>query len=102
MCQTQIAELEMMSVSLAVCRDIHQLATSADELLHESPARRQRPFESDRTREWPIVEENCDRAFRPVRMAEEIRLRSIDNTLPLVRREDDVTHALLDEQREHV
>src|SRR4029079_18971708 len=102
MCQTQIAELEVMSVSLAVCRDVHQLAASADELLHQSTTRGECAFESNRTREWSIVEENSDGTIRSIRVTEEIRLRGINNPLPLVRREDDVTQALLDKKRENL
>src|SRR6185369_100952 len=102
MCQTQIAKLEVMAVSLTVGRDVHQLAAGADKLLDQSTTGRECAFESDRAREWSVVKENRDRAIRSVRMTKQIRLRSIDYTLSLVRREDHVTHALFDEQREHL
>src|SRR5262245_32699927 len=102
--QTQITKLEVMPVSLAIGRNVDQISTRrrADKLLHESTARREGSLESDRAREWSIVEENCERATRSIRMTEEIRLGSVDYVLSLVWREDDVTHALFDEEREHL
>src|SRR6185437_5991272 len=93
-----------MPVSLAIRRDVDEFSTRGrtDKLLDESAAGRECTFESNRTRERSIVEENCERSSRSVRVTEEVRLGSIDNALPLVRGEDHVTHALFNQQCEHV
>src|ERR1044071_3974625 len=104
MSQTQITKLEMMPISFAVSRNVDEIPSrrGADKLLDESAARRKCTFESNRAREWSIVKEDCERTAGSVRVTKEIRLGSIDDALPLVRREDHVTHALFDEKREHL
>src|SRR3569832_954388 len=85
--QTQITKLEMMPVSLPVSRHVDEIATRrSSKLLDKSAARRERSFESDRACEWSIVEENCERPPRSVRMTEEIRLGSVNDALPLIGR----------------
>jgi hypothetical protein len=64
--QTEIAKLEMMTVRLAIRRDVDQIATQlcgADELFHDAAARRECALKSDGAREWSMVEENRDRAL---------------------------------------
>src|SRR5687768_12356875 len=61
--QTQITKLEMVTIRLAVCRDVNQLSTlacSAKEVFDQSSTRSQCFLESDRSCEGSIVEEDCE------------------------------------------
>src|SRR5215216_5164020 len=102
--QTKIAKLKVVPIGLAIRSDVHEISEPrcGEKLLHQPFARRECPLKSNRAHEWSIVEEDCQRPTRSIRMSKQVRFRSIDLTFRLIRRKDDVTHALLYQQRKHL
>ena len=60
--QAEIAKLEMMTIRLAISRDMHEISAprSLDELLHQPPARRERSLKRYGLCQWSIVEEDSE------------------------------------------
>src|SRR6266480_4002247 len=80
MCQAKVSKLEMMAVSFAVSRYVHQGSRfgSFHEVSYEILARTQRALKGDGARQGPMIEEHCEPATRTIRMKIAVRARGVD------------------------